>query len=67
MDVLAIWPGNGSVWLLDAYYQADERYGEIVRGDVYEEISGWNIPEGGPYHERIPMWFPRSCVLKEKE
>ena len=66
MNVRVIWPGNGSLWLYDAHYEPNEKYGWIVQGTAYESIEGFNVPEGGPYLDKMPMWFPKTCVLEEE-
>ena len=58
ITALCIWPGHGSVWLHEAYYEPNEEYGRIIQGVVYEDLSGFHI-------DRLPMWFPQSCVLRE--
>lgn len=56
-------PLFGTVWLEQCEFgEIDRRW--FVSGLAWEKISGFNIPDGGPYGELVPMWFPIGCVAE---
>ena len=67
MNVLVIWPGNGSEWLSDAVYV--DRFGKpnpkgrFVCGSSWYYDGGWNMPDDyqGQYEA---LTVPRKWILK---
>jgi hypothetical protein len=67
MNVLIIWPGHGSEWLIDAVFV--DRFGKLnsrgrfVHGKSWEYDGGWNMPDDyrGQY---MPVTVPRRWILK---
>lgn len=78
MDALITHPHLGSEWLSDVELvdtwplsMTEVEMPEDllaprwwIRGKAWEEISGWNILDGGPYGEWLTMCVPLSLVRK---
>ena len=66
MDVLVCNPGNGSLWLWDAYFVKTDGK-EYVVGKSWDDgdVGSSYLPDdcGG---ESVTMNFPVSCVMKIK-